>query len=391
VRAQVPRLSLERGLPPRGTDGRDLLVAVEQALTITSTRELPSLLRYVLDKISEMVEMVWAATWVFREDEDAWVVAASLGLTPEAAGIRFRSGTALPCRVGETGTPLLINDLGSCEFHRSTEEHYRMRSAVYAPMKVGARTVGVIAIYADRTDCYTEQDLALLTGLGEHLGVTVAFAIMEDRAKRIAVLEERDRHARDLHDGVQQVLSSLRIYALEARKALVAGDPGTATKFVDACATSIAEASDELQRSIATMRQHDDAFSDIYEAGARMRRRLSAAGVDAELHFDHLALEPATSDALSWICREAATNVLKHSNARSATLELHAEDDSAVLTVADDGVGIVPEARQSSRGLHIGLQVMRERAAQVDGELSVLPGPRTGVRVRCRVPIALRD
>jgi len=266
-----------------------------------------------------------------------------------------------------------------------------MRSAAYAPMKVGARTVGVIAIYADRTDCYTEQDLALLTGLGEHLGVTVAFAIMEDRAKRIAVLEERDRHARDLHDGVQQVLSSLRIYALEARKALVAGDPEAATKFVDECATSIAEASDELQRSIARMRQHDDVFSDIYEVGARMRRRLSAAGVDAELQFDHVALEPATSDALSWICREAATNVLKHSNARSATLDLHAEDGSAVLTIADDGVGIAPEARQSARGLHIGLQVMRERAAQVDGELSVLPGPRTGVRVRCRVPIALRD
>ena len=391
MRAQVPRLSLERGLPPPGTDGRDLLVAVEQALTITSTRELPSLLRYVLDKISEMVEMVWAAAWVFREDEDAWVVAASLGLTPEAAGIRFRSGTALPCRVGETGTPLLINDLGSCEFHRSTEEHYRMRSAAYAPMKVGARTVGVIAIYADRTDCYTEQDLALLTGLGEHLGVTVAFAIMEDRAKRIAVLEERDRHARDLHDGVQQVLSSLRIYALEARKALVAGDPETATKFVDECATSIAEASDELQRSIARMRQHDDVFSDIYEVGARMRRRLSAAGVDAELHFDHVALEPVTSDALSWICREAATNVLKHSNARSATLDLHAEDGSAVLTIADDGVGIAPEARPSARGLHIGLQVMRERAAQVDGELSVLSGPGTGARVRCRVPIPLRD
>jgi signal transduction histidine kinase len=383
-------LSLERGLSP-GADGRDLLSAVEQALTLTCRPpELPSLLRYVLGKISEMVEMVWAAAWVFREDEDAWVVAASLGLTPAAAGIRFRSGTALPCRVGETGTPLLVNDLDECEFYRSTEEHYRMRSAIYVPMRVGARTVGVLAVYADRTDCYTNQDLALLTGLGEHLGVTVAFAIMEDRAKRIAVLEERDRHARDLHDGVQQVLSSLRIYALEARKALADGDLGAAGRFVDECADSIAEASDELTVAIATMRQHDDVFNDIYEVGARMRRRLAAAGVEAELHFDHLVLEPATSDALSWICREAATNVLKHSNARSARLELHTEEDGAVLTVADDGVGIEPDLGRSSPGLHIGLQVMRERAAQVDGELSVQPGEHAGARVRCRVPLARR-
>ena len=84
-------MSLERGLSP-GADGRDLLSAVEQALTLTGRPpELSSLLRYVLDKISEMVDMVWAAAWVFREDEDAWVVAASLGLTPAAAGIRFRS------------------------------------------------------------------------------------------------------------------------------------------------------------------------------------------------------------------------------------------------------------------------------------------------------------
>src|SRR4029453_13059937 len=58
------------------------------------------------------------------------------------------------------------------------------------------------------------------TGGGEHLGVAVAFALMEERATRIAILDERDRHARDLHDGIHQVLSSLRIYALEARKAL---------------------------------------------------------------------------------------------------------------------------------------------------------------------------
>jgi signal transduction histidine kinase len=385
-------LSLDPGLTPPSRDGRDLLSAIEQALTISGhPRELPSLLRYVLDKIGDLVEMVWAAAWVFREDEDAWVVAASVGLTPEAAGIRFRSGTALPCRVGETGTPLLINNLDEREFYRSTEEHYRMRSAVYAPMKVGARTVGVLAVYSDRKECYTDQDLALLTGLGEHLGVTVAFAIMEDRAKRIAVLEERDRHARDLHDGVQQVLSSLRIYALEARKALGDDDLETATRFVDECAESIAEASDELQFAIATMRQHDEVFNDVYEVGARMRRRLAAAGVDAELHFDHLVLEPATSDALSWICREAATNVLKHSNARSARLELHAENGSAVLTVADDGVGIGPEPLSPSHGLHIGLQVMRERAAQVDGELTILPGPQDGARVRCRVPLTPPD
>ena len=82
--------------------------------------------------------------------------------------------------------------------------------------------------------------------------------------------------------------------------------------------------------------------------------------------------------------------MLKHSSARVATLSLRAEGDHAVLTVADDGVGIGSALGGGAPGVHIGLQVMHERAAQVDGELSVLAGEQAGARVRCRVPLHRR-
>jgi signal transduction histidine kinase len=280
----------------------------------------------------------------------------------------------------------MVNDLDKREFHRSVEEHYRMRSALYAPVKIGSRTIGVFAIYSDRRDCYTEPDLELLTAIGEHLGMVVTSAIMEDRARRIAVLEERNRHARDLHDGVHQVLASLKIYADEARAAMLAGDTDSAALILDQFGAMIDEAADELQGSIAALRQQHELLRDVYAVGGRLQRRLLAAGVGVDFRFDKLPLAPAVSDALAWICREATTNILKHSNARRVELQLTGDADTTVLTVRDDGVGISGPGRSADRDLHIGLEVMRERAEEVGGELTISTMDHGGVCVQCRVP-----
>src|SRR5262249_36067327 len=156
-------------------------------------------------------DVTWAAAWLYDDETDTWYVTVSRGFTPEGTvGVRFRAGTALPCLVGERGEPLLVDDLDQVEFHRLSEEHNQLRSAMYAPMWLGKKTVGVLSVYSDRRAAYGAEDLELLTAVGAHLGVAVAFSVMEERARRIAVLEERDRQARDLHDGVSQILCALR-------------------------------------------------------------------------------------------------------------------------------------------------------------------------------------
>jgi two-component system nitrate/nitrite sensor histidine kinase NarX len=261
-----------------------------------------------------------------------------------------------------------------------------MRSALYAPMKVGARTVGVLAIYSDRRHCYTDHDLQLVSALGEDLGATVAFAIIEDRATQIAVLEERDRQARDLHDGVQQVFSSLRIYVREAERALSEDRPGEAAHALRDCTACIEEASAEITDSIAALREHIDTFGDVYEVLRRMRRRMAAAGVRVTSEIEEVPLVPEVSDALSWICREATTNVLKHSDATDVELRLQRLGDEVVLSVSDNGVGLSVGPDATGR-LRLGLQVMRERAERVDGALELSSEPGAGVCVSCRAPV----
>jgi signal transduction histidine kinase len=371
-------------------DWGSLLASVERAATRNRHRpDLRLLLNHVLRHVGEMLPVVWAAAWIFDEQEQEWSIVASLGLTPEALRLRFRSGSALPCRVGERGVPMLVNDLDKEEFYRTSEEHYRMRSALYAPMRIHKRTIGVLAVYSDRRGTYRERDLELLTAVGEHLGVAVAFALMEERATRIAILDERDRHARDLHDGIHQVLSSLRIYALEARKALRTRDTKEAISLLGELTSTIDEAADELRESIAMLRRHDDTLQTIYEVAPRMEHRLRAAGLDVALSLGHLELPRLTSDALAWICRESANNVLKHSNAKRVEITLQVEGGHAVLRVADDGVGFEnSDLSTSSNGLRIGLEVMEERAFAVGGTLVVESARRKGTRVECRAPLA---
>ncbi len=368
-----------------------LLASVERAATRNRHRpDLRLLLDHVLRHVSEMLEVVWAAAWIFDEEEQEWSIVASLGLTPDALRLRFRSSSALPCRVGERGTPLLVNDLDQEEFHRTSEEHYRMRSALYAPMRIDhKRTIGVLAVYSDRRGAYRREDLELVTAVGEHLGITVAFALMEERATRIAILNERDRHARDLHDGIHQVLSSLRIYALEARQALRADDSGEAMSLLAELTTTIDEAADELRESIAALRSHDVGLHTIYEVVPRMEHRLRAAGFDVSVSLEQMGLPQPASDALAWICREATNNILKHSNARQVEIVLRSEGAGALLRVADDGVGFANgDLSAKSDGPRIGLEVMEERALAVGATLLVTSEKRKGTRVECRTPLA---
>jgi signal transduction histidine kinase len=392
LKTAPPSRTKQRRLPERiSRDWGGLLASVERAARRNRHRpDLPLLLDHVLRHVSEMLEVSWAAAWIFDEQEQEWSIVASLGLTPEALRLRFRSGSALPCRVGERGVPLLVNDLDKEEFHRTSAEHYRMRSALYAPMRIAdKRTIGVLAVYSDRRRAYTERDLDLLSAVGEHLGVAVAFALMEERATRIAILNERDRHARDLHDGIHQVLSSLRIYALEARKALRASDRKEAMSLLGELTSTIDEAAAELQESIATLRRHDDRLQTVYEVVPRVEHRLRAAGLDVSVDLEDLDLPRLTSDALAWICRESTNNVLKHSNAKRVEIVLRAEDSEVLLGIADDGAGFANgDLSTSSDGVRIGLEVMEERAFAVGGKLTVESAKRKGTRVECRAPLA---
>jgi signal transduction histidine kinase len=344
---------------------------------------LPDLLGFVLEEVQTSVEFTSAAVWLYDRAQENWYIAVSRGLSPLAADIRFRPGSALPCLVGERGTPMLIKDLNAERFHRVYPEHYRMHSAVYSPMWIASKPVAVLALYGNETEAFDDEDLAFIEAIGHHVGMAVAFAALEEQRERLAILEERDRLARDLHDGMLQILSSIRLYSIEAGKSIWEGDVEDSRELLTRIQESIDEATGEIRQSIARLRS-SAGMEDVTEVARRTSRRLVSSGIRTTLDVASVALPSAVSDALAWICREAANNILKHSHASHAQIVLHEGPGWVELGIADDGTGLSPDPPVDGE-MHLGLQMMKERARQAGGSLEIGDRDGGGLSLRCRI------
>ena len=212
--------------------------------------------------------------------------------------------------------------------------------------------------------------------------------------ERLAVLEERDRLAREIHDGVAQVLASMLV-----RLDTVEG---------------LAERGriEELRQEVGELRRASgEAYADVREAIADLRARaepgllgLRQALTDYVSQFGDRAglaatfeaqapegwtaeLQPVAEVQLLRIVQEALANVRKHAHATRVAVRFWFEANAWHVSVEDDGIGFDPTAPVSAqRGSQLGLQIMRERAESLGGRTDVSSEPGHGTRVHAQVP-----
>jgi two-component system sensor histidine kinase DesK len=200
---------------------------------------------------------------------------------------------------------------------------------------------------------------------------------------RLAVAEERERFARDLHDLLGHTLSVIALKAELAGRLL----PGRA----DEAAQEISEVEGVARNALSEVR---DAVSGYRQPtlddeldGARMA--LSAAGIVASVERPEVAFDPAVEAVLAWTVREGATNVIRHSHATRCGLNVSATLTDAGVEVIDDGVGAAPAGSDRARnGAGHGLAGLAERAGGVNGRLEAGARPEGGYRLAVTVPVA---
>jgi two-component system sensor histidine kinase DesK len=206
--------------------------------------------------------------------------------------------------------------------------------------------------------------------------------LLEARAEvaRLAVADERERFARDLHDLLGHSLSVIALKAQLAQKRL-SHDPEAAAADVADIETVTRDALREVRQTVSGY--HRPAL-DAELAGARTA--LGAAGIDATIDRPHVALPPDVEAVLAWTVREAATNVIRHSGARHSAIRFLPALGEATVEVVDDGQGVTGAA--ATNGAGHGLAGLEARVRQVGGRLEAGPrddGP--GFRVRAVVPV----
>ena len=199
-----------------------------------------------------------------------------------------------------------------------------------------------------------------------------------------AVIEERDRIARELHDGLAQILGYVNTKAQAVRLLLAGGQPEAAQGQLQQLEEAAREVLSDVRQAILGLRL--SARPDL-DLAAKLRsfvdqfRRQSGLAIHLDLPTEpgQLRLAPATEIELLRIVQEALANIRKHADARSAWLRLESAETGLVLTIADDGSGFDP--LQATADDHFGLLLMRERATAIGGEFELDSAPGRGTRV----------
>ena len=200
-----------------------------------------------------------------------------------------------------------------------------------------------------------------------------------------AVLEERQRLARDLHDSVTQSLYGITLYAEAAAHMLAARDNATVADHLRELKDTAQEALREMRLLIFELRPPV-----LEQEGlvAALNARLEAVEGRSNLQTKFVVagerdLSPPMEHALYRIAQESLNNVLKHAHAHHVTVSLRLERSRVILEIADDGAGFDPATAGDGGGM--GLRGIAERVAQLGGQVAVLSAPGAGTRVRVEV------
>ena len=265
----------------------------------------------------------------------------------------------------------------------------------FATMTLGVSVIVAPAIGAIPWEFWTEWSFSLLLTwfMGLVLRRQVALVAelravhgeSEERARQVAVLEERQRLSRELHDSVTQALYGVSLYAEAASRALSGGESGPV-------ATNLQEIRETTQEALGEMRlllfELRPPLLQEHGLAAALRARLQAVEVRSGLVTDFTVegderLPPNVEQELYRLAQEALNNVLKHGHAGHVSVRLAVADGQAELEVADDGVGFEPSL-EGAGGL--GLRGMRERVERLGGTLHIESSAGVGTRVRVEVP-----
>lgn len=285
------------------------------------------------------------------------------------------------------------------------------RGDLGTPVEVeGDREIRVLAESLDQARERLAGTLGELRSLNEHLEETVAERTRElqSRYRELELLsyqrrvlvrrllaageEERRRIARELHDEISQLLTVVQLSLERDGEGEAAGELGSGVDLgldlgldLDKARELLARTQNEVHRII-----HDLRPSLLDDLGLAPAVRWYAAsylepeGIDVSLEVDEALELPDEVEITTFrIYQEIVTNILRHSKAEHASVELYREDGRVVLAVEDDGVGFAPDAKSEGAGL-VGI---RERAALVGGRVEIDSEPGMGTHVRMEIPL----
>ena len=277
----------------------------------------------------------------------------------------------------------------------------RPANVLYKCQKFGYRTVsvftiqvkrqllGVFNLYFKEPREFSAAERQMLEALGQHLGVAIENQRLVSRDKELAVTEERNLLAQELHDSIAQSLAFLNLEAQMLDESLAQGNIDGARQELAQIREGIQESYDDVRELLVHFRtrlQQADLETAIrvalqrFEGQTGIRTRFEMSGTTVSLAAE---IQPQVLH----IVQEALSNARKHARATEVVVEVM-RDGGYVFRVCDNGRGFDPATLAEQGDTHVGLRIMRERAHRIGGRLAIRSRPDAGAEVTLTLPIA---
>ncbi|MBE2224448.1 MAG: GAF domain-containing protein, partial [Anaerolineae bacterium] len=366
---------------------RDLQTLYGITAVASTHQELDKILDESLQILLKTFDCI-SGVVLLREANDEFVLKSQIGVPEEILQMvptfEYHDGRAK--QILDDPQPLFVRDLSSApslKFLHLPENEY---SYAGVSIRVKNQVVGILSVIHNGGKQFSTEDLALLGSVADQMGVAIENGRLHQQDQEMAVLQERERLARELHDSITQSLYSLTLFAEASRELSKSGNGEKLQAVLEDIGTTAQQALKEMRLMLYELRS--GALGEEGLANA-LRYRLEAvegrSGIDANLEAQlTIDVPPELRRTLYLIAQEALNNTLKHAKATEVFVTLDTQGSNLIMTIEDNGRGFT-DRTMGAGGM--GLKTMRDRIEAVGGNILISSLPGVGTKIELSIDL----
>ena len=243
--------------------------------------------------------------------------------------------------------------------------------------------------FAEQSSVELEAYSELLLSIGQHLGSAIEkFRLLEEESE-LLVIQERTRLSHELHDSLAQTIASLRIQIRVIDETFHSNDEKSIWHQMERIEYTIDQANTQLRELIAHFRVPINEQGLIPSIEDTVRRTQQEMGIPVyfQNEWPEQELTPEVELNVLRIVQECLVNIRKHSEAEVVRVLLSYRNDTNIVLIEDDGIGFDESSIVSEGGLHLGLNILRDRASEIGADIEIESEPGDGTRINLQFKV----
>jgi len=369
---------------------QDLALLNNIAEVLTASLKLDEILHKTLSHVMDYMGVESGEIFLLEEDKQTLRLVLHRGQAAEVFWTRnrFQAGEGMIGLVAKTGEAVVSHDLAhDMRYLRDAVVDAGFKQMACFPLTSTGNLVGVLSAVTRSSVPLNEHDIQVITAIGSWAGLAIENARLHTDARRLAVLEERDRIGMDLHDGIIQSIYGVGL-VLEHARLLATEDPSQSAERIQQAITSLNHTIRDIRSYILDLRPRQFGDENLIDGLNRlvMEFRVNTLA-EANLHGSQDELKDLPQGhalALFHISQEALANAAKHAHAKKVDISVWTSPERIMLEIHDNGYGF--ETEKMSMTLGHGLSNMHTRAHHVGGDVEISSVIGEGTSILAWVP-----